>query len=242
MSVTSVLIRIGEAAKDLGVTTQTLRNWEKTGKLQPRRSPGGQRLYERVEIERLKYNLRELGLAWAISAQTPAIPDNYYCERSDRFTSRLDKISVDLLAKLGDISLVSLLTLLVGEIGDNSFTHNLGNWPDVPGIFFAYDLYHRYIVLADRGRGIRATLQPIRPTSTDTEALIVAFTEIVSGRSPEKRGNGLKVVRRVVENQEGISLYLRSGLGIVELQGGQGKMQTSTADQNVRGVYAIINF
>ncbi|MDO8650398.1 MAG: MerR family DNA-binding transcriptional regulator, partial [Candidatus Berkelbacteria bacterium] len=33
MSVTSVLIRIGEAAKDLGVTTQTLRNWEKTGKL-----------------------------------------------------------------------------------------------------------------------------------------------------------------------------------------------------------------
>lgn len=242
MSVTSSFLRIGEAAKDLGVSTQTLRNWDKSGRLRPRRSSGRQRLYERDEIERAKYNFRELGLAWAISAQASDIPDSCYCERSDRFTSRLDKISVDLLAKLGDQSLVSLLTLLVGEIGDNSFTHNLGNWPDVPGVFFAYDLYHRYIVLADRGRGIRATLQPIRPTRTDTEALKVAFTEIVSGRSPEKRGNGLKVVRRVVEKQAGISLYLRSGLGIVKIQGGQGKMQTSDANQNLRGVYAVITF
>ena len=34
---------------------------------------------------------------------------------------------------------------------------------------------------------------------SDEEALFTAFTEIITGRAPEKRGNGLKYVRRNVE-------------------------------------------
>ncbi|MFA6566534.1 MAG: hypothetical protein WCT48_07365 [Candidatus Paceibacterota bacterium] len=139
--------------------------------------------------------------------------------------------------------LASLITLIVGEIGDNSFAHNIGNWPDVTGIFYAYDFTKKIIVLADRGRGVKATLQQVRPNiATDMEALTVAFTEVISGRNPEKRGNGLKVVRRVLESNE-ISLVFRSGVGLVNiLPSTSKKMQITMADNNIRGTYAVISF
>lgn len=237
-------VRIGEAATILGVTVQTLRNWEKSGKLLAQRSLGGQRYYKLRDLEHFALNLEALAWAWAASAQVPQIPDEYYSERQDRFTSRLEKMSVVLLQSLGSTSndLVSLLTLMAGEIGDNSFAHNVGSWPDVPGVFFAYDINKRLIVLADRGRGVRATLSQVRPNlTTDTEALTVAFTEIVSGRNPEKRGNGLKVVRSVAESNP-IGLLFRSGLGMVQIPKSPGPMRIKVAKENVRGTYAVITF
>jgi hypothetical protein len=183
-------------------------------------------------------------MAWAASAQSPEIPDEYYCGRHDRFMSRLEKMSVMLLQSSRNISndIVSLLTLVVGEIGDNSFVHNIGNWPDVPGVFFAYDLDKRLIVLADRGRGVRATLLYVRPHLTnDVDALTTAFTEIVSGRDPEKRGNGLKVVRSVAESKL-IGLLFRSGLGTMSIPKKIGFMNISMAKENIRGTYAVITF
>lgn len=44
--------RAGEAAKLLGVTTRTLRNYEYRGILTPERSEGGQRIYSRYELVR----------------------------------------------------------------------------------------------------------------------------------------------------------------------------------------------
>lgn len=40
------LVPIGEAAKLLGVSVQTLRRWDVEGRLVPQRTPGGQRRYE----------------------------------------------------------------------------------------------------------------------------------------------------------------------------------------------------
>ena len=237
-------IRIGEAAKILGVNIQTLRNWEKSGKLQALRSPGGQRYYLLSDIDQFKIDIQSLGWAWSASAQAPMLAPEHYCERQDRFTSRLEKMSVALLHSLGNEKkdLVSLVTLVAGEIGDNSFAHNVGNWPDTPGVFYAFDVNKRIIVLADRGRGIKATLRNIRPNvASDTEALHIAFTEIISGRSPEKRGNGLKVVRRVAETAD-IGLLLRSGVGQVNIPKVPGLMKIVMADQNIRGVYAVITF
>ena len=103
-------------------------------------------------------------------------------------------------------------------------------------------MHKRMIVLADRGQGVRATLRRVRPElETDKEALYVAFTEIVSGRSPEKRGNGLKVVRRVAENGP-IGLEYRSGLGIVKIPGPPGQTVFGATTENVRGTYAIITY
>ena len=241
--VTEKKVRIGEAARILNVSVQTLRNWEKSGKLLAERSKGKQRYYSLQNLHKLTLNLQMLGLAWAKSALPPELPSEYYCERSDRFTSRVAKMGVE-LQNAGSISedMASLLTLVAGEIGDNSFAHNGANWPDIPGVFYAYDIDKRLIVLADRGRGVKATLRQIRPSlTTDMDALKVAFTEIVSGRSPEKRGNGLKVVRNVIESKE-IGLSFRSGIGLVDIPIGPGLMQIRMTDENIRGTYAVILF
>jgi excisionase family DNA binding protein len=48
-------LTIAEAAKLLEVSISTLRNWDRNGKLKPRRHPiNGYRMYERAEIVRLK--------------------------------------------------------------------------------------------------------------------------------------------------------------------------------------------
>ena len=44
-------VKIGEAAKLLGVSVQALRNWEAEGKIMPsHRTPGGQRMYNLAEL------------------------------------------------------------------------------------------------------------------------------------------------------------------------------------------------
>ena len=68
-------------------------------------------------------------------------------------------MAVTLLEAMVPEDTVSVLTQAVGEIGDNSFAHNIGHWIDLPGIFFAYDIGKRIVVLADRGQGVRATLE-----------------------------------------------------------------------------------
>jgi excisionase family DNA binding protein len=48
-------LTITEAANLLGVSVSTLRNWDRQGKLKPRRHPmNGYRMYDRTEIVRLK--------------------------------------------------------------------------------------------------------------------------------------------------------------------------------------------
>lgn len=227
----------------LGVSVSTLRNWDASGKLLAHKSAGGQRYYMLRELQRFVLDLEKLGWAWATSAQPPELPGEYYCERPDRFTSRVAKMGSELLrAESISEDLASLLTLVAGEIGDNSFAHNVGNWPDVPGVFYAYDIEKRIIVLADRGRGVRATLRRVRPNlATDTDALRVAFTEIVSGRNPEKRGNGLKVVRSIAEKKT-LSLLFRSGVGMVRIPKESGKMRIEMTGENVRGTFAVILF
>ncbi len=46
--------KIGEAAKCLGVSIDTLRRWEKSGKIKTVKSPGGTRFYPKVELARVK--------------------------------------------------------------------------------------------------------------------------------------------------------------------------------------------
>jgi excisionase family DNA binding protein len=49
------IVTIAEAANLLGVSISTLRNWDRNGKLKPRRHPiNGYRMYDRAEIVRIK--------------------------------------------------------------------------------------------------------------------------------------------------------------------------------------------
>jgi molybdopterin-binding protein len=60
-------LRIGEAAEILGVRVETLRRWERAGKLRTRRTRGGHRLIPQREVARL---LTERRAQQPISAQS----------------------------------------------------------------------------------------------------------------------------------------------------------------------------
>lgn len=135
-----------------------------------------------------------------------------------------------------------LISSAAGEIGNNSFDHNLGNWPDIAGTFFAYDLGKRIIVLADRGVGVLSTLRRIKPDlKTNEEALRVAFTEFVTGRAPEHRGNGLKYTKDALTNA-GADLTFQSGDSVLEIRKGKAELKIEKTDVPLRGSLALIEF
>ena len=139
------------------------------------------------------------GFSWLTKSSPAKISESVYCQTSDIFRARLEFFGNHLEKKVGTDAY--LLTAIAGEIGNNSFDHNLGRWPGIPGIYFAYDEEKKIIALADRGQGIYKTISRVVPkVKDDKEALNIAFTKYISGRSPEKRGNGLKFV---VENKIG---------------------------------------
>ncbi len=235
------LLTIGQAAAYLGVALNTLRRWDESGKLVAIKKDGGtHRYYREKDLEIFASDLMKLASAWIQNDNE--FPGTFYCPTSSIFNARLTKMEMALMEKPGFEKLFSLITLITGGIGDNSFAHNLGKWPDTSGIFFGYDLDKRIIVLADRGLGILETLRQVRPgLASHVAAVEVAFTEFISGRAPEKRGNGLKLVREVVLERP-ISFYFTSGDAEVRMKG-QDKIFQVTRGQNIlRGCLAKIEF
>ena len=49
----SEMLPIGTAARLLGVSVDTVRRWERDGKIKSRRTAGGQRRFPRAEIDRV---------------------------------------------------------------------------------------------------------------------------------------------------------------------------------------------
>ncbi len=235
------LLTIGQAAEYLGVSLNTLRRWDESGKLIAIKKAGGtHRYYCEKDLEIFASDLMKFASEWMQSGIE--FPGTFYCSTSSIFNARLTKMQDTLMQKPGFGKLYSLIVLIAGEIGDNSFAHNLGKWPDTAGIFFGYDLEKRIIVLADRGLGILKTLRQVRPgLATHVEAVNVAFTEFVSGRAPEKRGNGLKLVREVVTDQL-IDLFFTSGDAEVRMKGSDKIFRVTRGQRIVRGCLAKIEF
>ena len=235
------LLTISQAAEYLAVSLQTLRRWDESGKLVAIKKDGGtHRYYREKDLEIFASDLIKFASDWIENGTE--FPGTFYCATSSIFNSRLTKMQNILMQKPGFEKLYSLITLITGEIGDNSFAHNLGKWPDTAGIFFGYDLEKRIIVLADRGLGILETLRQIRPElPSHVAAVQVAFTEFISGRAPEKRGNGLKLVREVV-TEEPFDLFYISGDAEVRMNGSNKVFRVTRGQRSVRGCLAKIEF
>ncbi len=238
------LLSIGEVARRLGVSHSTLRRWHADGTLPASLvSGGGHRYYSASDLERHSLGLARIAREWASAptAETPAT--DFYCPSKDHFKARLDRMEQELDERppvLRDLG--RLAVALTGEIGNNAFDHNIGNWPDVRGAFFAYDLKKHLVVIADRGQGILATLGRVRPElESDRDALRVAFTEVVTGRAPEKRGNGLKFVRSVVASFP-IEVEFQSGKAVVRLHPKDRELRVLDAVSALRGCFAVIQF
>ena len=64
---------------------------------------------------------------------------------------------------------------------------------------------------ADRGRGVFASLSSVYKEIKDPQtALELAYKKRISGRFPERRGNGLKFVRQVINCDRQRGLWCRS--------------------------------
>lgn len=235
------LLTISQAAEYLGVSLNTLRRWDENGKLVAIKKSGGtHRYYREKDLEIFASDLMRFASEWIQDGVE--FPGTFYCPTSSSFNARLTKMEYALMQKPGFEKMYSLITLITGEIGDNSFAHNLGKWPDTPGIFFGYDLAKGIIVLADRGLGILETLRQVRPElPSHVAAVEVAFTEFISGRAPEKRGNGLKTVREIVMEQS-IDLFFTSGDAEIRMQGPDKEFHVTRGQRIVRGCLAKIEF
>lgn len=238
-------LTIREAAKTLGVSVDTLRRWDKKGSLRSiRPTPTSHRCYLKEEIDNLlpKNDIHNLAKNWATSQKPTTPTQENYCETSDVFNARLERMGRE-LGKTKELEKIfPLIVAIAGEIGNNSFNHNIGNWPDTPGVFFGYSLPKRQIILADRGQGLLKTLKKVKPLlKNDEEALQTAFTEFISSRAPEDRGNGLKFVKNVV-TENNLNLLFQSGDAELHLKKSDKKLTIKKAAPYFHGCMATINF
>lgn len=231
-----------ELAELLGVSRVAVFNRIKKGDIKAKKMGRNFVIFKKDigDMDVFLSNLFKIAKDWA--AFHKKFSDQFYCQNSGVFQARVTKMG-DLMIKNKDAkALFSLLTSIAGEIGNNSYDHNLGQWPDTPGIFFGYDLSKKQIVLADRGLGILKTLKRVRPELKDHEqALKVAFTEIISGRKPEARGNGLKYVRSVIANNS-INLIFQTGNAKLTLNSGSADLDIKTVKENIPGCIALITY
>lgn len=236
------LLSIGQTAKLLGISIDTLRRWDSSGRLKSiRTGQKGHRYYNRSDIDQYIQEIDTLALNWAKSDNPREPNPESYCQTRDVFQARLEKLQAQ-LSKFASIEVVSLITAVAGEIGNNSFDHNLGNWSDIPGIFFSYCMRNRKVILADRGQGILTTLKRVRPELVDSsEAIKMAFTETISGRYPEARGNGLKFVRSIIV-KEPFSLTFQTGDAKLSLKKNDIELNIEKTENIINGCFAIISF
>jgi hypothetical protein len=238
------LLTIGQTAKLIGVNIQTLRRWDDAGKFSSfRKTKTGHRYYRKEDVENFRVgDLFRAAKIWIMDKSGFEPRQDFYCPDSSVFQARLSRMETE-LGKISELNAIfPLITAIAGEIGNNSFDHNLGNWPDISGIFFAYDLSEKIIVLADRGQGIFTTLKRVVPELVNhKDALYAAFTKIISGRAPESRGNGLKFVRDVVVKNK-IKLFFQTGNAWIEIKNKDTELKVKTAGKNFRGCLALIKF
>ncbi|MDD4062608.1 MAG: MerR family DNA-binding transcriptional regulator [Candidatus Pacebacteria bacterium] len=235
------LISIGEAANRLGVSIDTLRRWDKLGKLKAIRK-NNIRCYVKEDIDIFLNNLQAMAFLWASEKNSQEANKEFYCPNSYVFQLRLIKLQESLAKKTTTSTPSFILSSIVGEIGNNSFDHNVGNWPDIPGIFFGYDINKQEIILADRGQGLLKTLKMVRPKlKSHKDAINIAFTEIVSARYPEARGNGLKFVQRMVLKNP-IDFIFQSGDYQLEIKKDTKKLEIKKANRHIQGCITIIKY
>ncbi len=158
---------------------------------------------------------------WYHAPQEP-VGASFLCPTRDIFQAKLDSFYRELLHQGVSENISALVVAIVGEIGNNCFDHNLGQWQDVSGAWFEYEMKDQMLtlIIADRGQGVFSSLKRVLPQlKNDQEAIETAFEKRISGRSPEKRGNGLKFVRAIVNGNKDRFLFCCSGKGHILLGG-----------------------
>jgi len=144
-----------------------------------------------VEIKQLQ----EIKDWFEFGITCPFIEANFCTNRAD-FNARLISYEAMLGKSLPD-DCKYLVAASIGEVGNNCFDHNLGFWNGSPGCLFVRE--SDFCILADRGRGIKESLKGVYKLSASEHSYTeIAFEKVITGRAPEKRGNGLKFTKRSI--------------------------------------------
>jgi len=168
------LISIGKASKLLGISVDTLRRWDKNGKFgSVRIGTKGNRYYRKLDIDLYMNDQLAIARKWALSTASYEPETEHFCKTRDVFQARLEHFQSDLVKNLNS-NLSSLISAIVGEIGNNSFDHNLGNWPDILGIYFSYSLSQKKIILAGKP-AVRVIYDSRAPSTDETDRRNTSF-------------------------------------------------------------------
>lgn len=164
--------------------------------------------------------------------ETPYITENL-CENRFVFNSRLNSYE-NILKKTISENCLYLILASLGEIGNNCFDHNLGHWQEKPGCLFVRE--NNFCIIADRGQGIQNSLSQVIKLE-NKKYVDYAYTHIISGRAPERRGNGLKFVKKSIETCK-TSIFTNSGNEIFKL----GVNPQEIKELNNQGVLTILSW
>jgi molybdopterin-binding protein len=85
--------RIGEAAGVLGVRVETIRRWERAGKLTSRRTAGGQRLIPAVEVARLLAERRQRQGPMVAASARNRFPGVITAVKRDRVAATVEMVA-----------------------------------------------------------------------------------------------------------------------------------------------------
>ncbi len=145
-----------------------------------------------------------------------------HCRYADEFSARLGQFErMFRNFGLNDEDAKRALVIF-GELGNNVFDHNLGNWPtNFSGSIVVAQNYPQLkrieCVIADAGVGFLGSLRAAFPTLRNNLEAIQKGLEGSTGRIGETRGNGLKTIQNwTINNFHGI-LNIHSGNGLVQV-------------------------
>ena len=166
--------------------------------------------------------------------------NNLFLENNEYFSKTRDVFSARIQSFITETKRY-LEAAIIGEIGNNTFDHNFGFNSEYPhGVYCNVQYEQKYSVVADYGRGVKQSLLAVLPSIfSDVEALEIAFTKRVSGRSPEQRGNGLKFVSSTVQ-QNKWNLYFQSGSASCSID--ETGIFFSKQPKKIIGCLAVIDF
>ncbi len=148
------------------------------------------------------------------------IPEVMHCYYRDEFNARLGHF-ITMFKNFGlNENDSQRATALVGELGNNVFDHNLGNWPtNISGCIIAAQNYPSIktieIAVGDPGVGFYGSLKTAFPDiNNDIEAIKLGLAGN-TGRIGEIRGNGLRLIQQwTLQNFSG-KVMIHSGNGLV---------------------------
>lgn len=154
--------------------------------------------------------------------------DNYniqeilHCKHRDEFDGKLERF-ITMFQHFGlNEDDARLATTLIGELGNNTFDHNLGSWPtDVSGCIITAQNWPKLkkiqFAIADPGVGFLGSLKAAFPElKTDIEAIKKGMAGN-TGRIGEIRGNGLKLIQEWTIKDFCGKVSIQSGEGLVSV-------------------------